>query len=331
MQRLISATRRVMGALGTVGAAMLALGPLAQAQTFPDHPIQLILPTPPGGVADMNARPIAKHLFETLKQPVVVVNKPGAGGSLAYSTVAKAKPDGYTLLLGLSTISVLPEADRVNGRTPSYELDQLTPIALLSAEPLMLLVRADAPWKTINELVDDARKRPGKITYGSSGNYGAIHFPMEMLAKAASVNLLHVPYSGGGPALLALLGGQVDVTAAGPAAAKTAVADGRTRILAHWGGQRIASFPEVPTLKERGIDAEYYLWAGLFAPAGTPPSVVNTLRTGVRQAFALPALKDDMSNAGISAQYMDGPEFGAFWKKDAETLINLTRKIGKVD
>jgi tripartite-type tricarboxylate transporter receptor subunit TctC len=318
-------------ALRGIAALCLCLCfPVVRAE-FPEHPISLILPTPPGGVADMNARPIAKYLSEALRQPVVVVSKPGVGGALAYSSVARANPDGYTMLLGLSTISVLPEADRINGRTPSYALDQLTPVALLSAEPLMLLVRNDSPWRTVNDLVEDARKRPTKISYASSGNYGAIHFPMEMLAKAASINMLHVPYSGGGPALLALLGGQVDVTAAGPAAAKAAAADGRVRIIAHWGGQRIAMLPDVPTLKERGFDAEYYLWAGLFVPASTPPAIVDALRAAVRRSVTLPAYKEDMDKVNIPMKYMDGPEFAEFWKRDADTLVNLTRKIGRLE
>ena len=297
---------------------------------YPERPISLILPTPPGGAADLNARPLARHLLDLLKQPIVVVNRQGAGGAIAYSSVAKAAPDGYNLLLALSTISVLPEADRINGRTPAYELDQLTPVALISADPLMLIVRNDAPWRSINELVEDARKRPGKLSYGSSGNYGAVHFPMEMLAKAAAINMLHVPYGGGGPALLALLGGQIDVTAAGPSAAKAAAADGRVRVLAHWGGKRIGLFPEVPTLKESGYDAEYYLWVGLFVPAATPAPVVETLRAAVRKVVALPAYREEMEKVRIPISYMDGPEFAAFWKKDAEAMVSLARKIGRV-
>jgi tripartite-type tricarboxylate transporter receptor subunit TctC len=310
--------------------ALLCASGLAQAQ-FPERPLTMVLPTPPGGVADMNARPVARHLQDLLKQPVVVQAKPGAGGSLAYSSVAKAAPDGYTMLMGLSTISVLPEADRVNGRTPSFELEQLIPVARVSADPLLLLVRADAPWQTINELVDDARKRPGQISYASSGNYGAIHFPMEMLNAAAGVKMLHVPYSGGGPALTALMGGQVQVTAAGPAAAKAAAADGRVRVLASWGAQRIALFPEVPTLKERGIDAEYYLWAGLFVPAATPAAVVEQIRAAVKRVVALPGFKEDMDKVRIPVQYLDAPEFSAFWKKDAEVMVNLARRIGRVE
>ncbi|MGB6104111.1 MAG: tripartite tricarboxylate transporter substrate binding protein [Pusillimonas sp.] len=316
--------------LGAFAGAMIFLSYPAHAD-FPERPIQLILPTPPGGVADNNARPVAKHLNKALGQPVVVVNKPGAGGSIAYSTVAKSEADGYTLLLGLSTISVIPESERINGRTPSFELEQLQPLALISADPLMLLVHSDSPWQTIEDLVEDARKRPGGINYASSGNYGAIHFPMEQFARAADVQLMHVPYSGGGPAMMALLGKQVDVTAAGPAAARTAIADGRARILAHWGGQRIAQFPDVPTLKERGYDAEYYLWAGLFAPVATPAPVMNRLREGVRDIVALPEFNQDMANAGIPIHYLDAPDFAQFWKKDADAMIDLAREIGRVE
>ncbi|MEB2400980.1 MAG: tripartite tricarboxylate transporter substrate binding protein [Alcaligenaceae bacterium] len=316
--------------LGAFAGAMIFMSFAARAD-FPERPIQLVLPTPPGGVADNNARPVAKHLTKALGQPVVVLNKPGAGGSIAYSTVAKSEADGYTLLLGLSTISVIPESERINGRTPSFELEQLEPVALISADPLMLLVHRDAPWQTIEDLVEDARKRPGGISYASSGNYGAIHFPMEQFARAANIQLMHVPYSGGGPAMMALLGKQVNVTAAGPAAAKTATADGRARILAHWGGKRIAQFPDVPTLKERGYDAEYYLWAGLFAPKATPGPVMSRLRDGVRNIVALPEFKQDMSNAGIPIHYLDGPDFASFWKKDADAMIELARKIGRVE
>lgn len=314
-------------------AACIALWFTAQPAfaEFPDRPIQLILPTPPGGVADNNARPVAKHLHKSLGQPVVVVNKPGAGGSIAYSSVAKSEPDGYTLLLGLSTISVIPESDRINGKTPAFELEQLEPLALISADPLMLLVHSDSPWKTIDDLVKDAKNNPKKISYASSGNYGAIHFPMEQFARAANIELMHVPYKGGGPAMMALLGKQVDVTAAGPAAAKTAIADGKARILAHWGGKRIAQFPDVPTFIERGYNAEYYLWAGIFAPKGTPPAVVKRLRKGINDIIELPEFQQDMSNANIPVFYLDGPEFAAFWKKDADSMIDLARKIGKLD
>jgi tripartite-type tricarboxylate transporter receptor subunit TctC len=171
-----------------IAVALLLFAGIAAAQaTWPSRPITLIVPFPPGGVADIVARPFADALSRELKTPVVIENKPGAGGGIGMGIVAKAKPDGYTLLLALSSISILPEADKVLGRAPLYQLDQFAPIARLTADPTVLAVRADSPWKTLQDFVDDARKRPGAITYGSSGNYGTMPMPMEMFAHTADI------------------------------------------------------------------------------------------------------------------------------------------------
>ena len=172
-----------------VVAALLAIVVVAATATayaqdgYPSKPITLIVPFPPGGVADIVGRPFADALSRELKTPVVIENKPGAGGGIGMGFVAKAKPDGYTLLLALSSISILPEADKVTGRTPLFQLDQFVPIARLTADPTVLAVRAESPWKSLAEFVADAKARPGAITYGSSGNYGTMHMPMEMLAQ----------------------------------------------------------------------------------------------------------------------------------------------------
>src|SRR5947208_1172407 len=170
--------RRAAMACG-VAFAWLAAAVTAQ-DAFPSKPISLVVPFPPGGVADIVARPVADAMSRVLNTAVVIENKAGAGGGIGMGFVAKAKPDGYTLLLALSSISILPAADKVIGRAPLYQLDQLTPIARLTADPTVLAVRADSPWKTLQDFVDDARKRPGAINYGSSGNYGTMHMPMEM-------------------------------------------------------------------------------------------------------------------------------------------------------
>src|SRR6185369_14136226 len=194
--------------------ALALLGAQAGAQdAYPSKPITLIVPFPPGGVADIVARPAADALGRVLGAPVVIENKAGAGGGIGMAYVAKAKPDGYTLLLALSSISILPEADKIIGRPPMYQLDQLVPIARLTADPTVLAVRADSPWKTLQEFVADAKKRPGAISYGSSGNYGTMHVPMEMFASDAGIKLLHVPYTGAGPAVVGLLGGNIDAVA----------------------------------------------------------------------------------------------------------------------
>jgi len=306
--------------------------PLASAQdTYPSRPITLVVPFPPGGVADIVGRPFADALSRELKTPVVIENKPGAGGGIGMGAVAKAKPDGYTLLLALSSISILPEADKVLGRTPLYQLDQFTPIARLTADPTVLAVRADSPWKTLQDFVADARKRPGAITYGSSGNYGTMHMPMEMFAQTAALKLLHVPFTGGGPAVIALLGGQVDALSTGPSTVLQHVKAGKIRILASWGERRLASLPDVATLSESGYDAVFFQWSALFAPAGTPEPIVTRLRDAARIAAADPRFVSTLATVETPVQYLDAPELRRFWDADARKLAEAVQRVGKLE
>jgi tripartite-type tricarboxylate transporter receptor subunit TctC len=306
--------------------------PFAAAQdAYPSRPITLIVPFPPGGVADIVGRPFADALSRELKSPVVIENKPGAGGGIGMGAVAKAKPDGYTLLLALSSISILPEADKVLGRAPLYQLDQFTPIARLTADPTVLAVRADSPWKTLQDFVADARKRPGAITYGSSGNYGTMHMPMEMFAHAAGLKLLHVPFTGGGPAVIALLGGQVDALSTGPSTVLQHVKAGKVRVLASWGERRLASLPDVATLSESGYDAVFFQWSALFAPAGTPEPVVARLRNAARIAAADPRFVSTLATVETPVQYLDAPELRRFWDEDAKKLAQAVQRVGKLE
>src|SRR6266566_168606 len=204
-------------------------------EKYPDRPITIVAPFPPGGVADLTARPVAAALEKVLKNPVVVVNKTGAAGAVGMSFVANSKPDGYNLLMALSSVSIIPEADKLFDRQPAYTMDQLIPIALISADPTIFVVNASRPWKSVKEFVDDAKKRPGEISYSSSGVYGTLHMAMEMLSHGAGINLKHVPYSGAGPALTAVLGGHVDTLASGPAVVIPHLKAGKLRPLAGWG------------------------------------------------------------------------------------------------
>src|SRR5829696_1752227 len=215
-------------------ALLVAEAPLAQT-SYPDKPITMIVPFPPGGVADTVARPVAEALGRELKQSVVVENRAGAGGALGIGVASRAAPDGYTVLLSLSSISILPEADKILGRKPAFTLSQFTPIARFTADPTVLVVRADAPWKTFAEFLADVRAHPGKYNYGSSGNYGTMHVPMEMLKAEAGFRMTHIPYTGAGPAVIALLGGQVDALASGPSTVVQQIQGGKLRALAHWG------------------------------------------------------------------------------------------------
>ena len=310
---------------------LLAAAPLNAQEPYPNHPVNVIVPFPPGGVAELTGRPALHVLSKHLKQPFVLINKPGAGGSIGAATVATAKPDGYTLLLALASVSTNPEADKMAGRTPAFQLDQLAPIALLTADPVIMMVRSDSPYKTLKDLVDDAKKRPGAINYSSSGNYGTYHVATEMFSFAAGIEMKHIPYAGGGPALIALLSGQVDVGLLGPSVASAQIKAGKLRPLASWGGKRLAALPDLPTLKELGYNVEYTIWSGLFAPTGTPAPVMKTLRDAVRAMVADEEFKASMVKIETPINYLDAPEFRKFWDDDARRLIDVVRKIGKIE
>ncbi len=300
-------------------------------EKYPDRPITIVAPFPPGGVADLTARPVAAALEKVMKNPVVVVNKTGAAGAVGMSFVANSKPDGYNLLMALSSISIIPEADKLFDRKPAYTMNQLVPIALISADPTIFVVNASRPWKTVKEFVDDAKKRPGEISYSSSGVYGTLHMAMEMLTHGAGINLKHVPYSGAGPALTALLGGHVDTLASGPAVVIPHIKAGKIRPLAGWGAKRVASLPDVATFKELGYDIEFYIWAGLFAPRGTSPAVMKTIRESVKQAVNTTEFKAAMEKLQTPIAYLDAPEFQKFWDKDAKMLADAIKRVGKLE
>ena len=300
-------------------------------EKYPNRPITIVAPFPPGGVADLTARPVAAAMEKVLKNPVVVVNKTGAAGAVGMASVANSKPDGYNLLMALSSISIIPEADKLFERKPAYTMDQLIPIGLISADPTIFVVSADRPWKSVKEFVDDAKKRPGQISYSSSGVYGTLHMAMEMLSHAGGVSLKHVPYAGAGPALTAILGGHVDTLSSGPAVVIPHIKAGKLRPLAGWGAKRVASLPDVPTFKELGYDIEFYIWAGLFAPRGTPEPVMKSIRESVRQAVNTPEFKSAMEKLQTPIAYLDAPEFRKFWDKDAKMLAAAIKRVGKVE
>ena len=303
----------------------------ACAADFPDHAITMIVPFPPGGVADTVARPVAEAMGRELGQPVIIENKAGAGGGIGMGQAAKAKPDGYTVLLSLSSYTVLPEADKILGRAPLYQLDQLKPIARFTADPTVFVVRADSPWKTWAEFAAAARANPGKYTYGSSGNYGTMHVPMEMLLAAAGIKMTHVPYTGAGPAIVGLLGGSIDAVATGPATIVQQVNAGKLRALAQWGNNRLVALPDVPTFHELGTNVDYAQWSGLFVPAGTPDAAVKRLRDAARAAANDERVKQVMTTAGSPIQYLDTPEFQRYVDADAGKMADVVKRIGKVE
>jgi tripartite-type tricarboxylate transporter receptor subunit TctC len=304
---------------------------LAADDDYPGHTITMIVPFPPGGAADIVARPIAESMSRHLKQAVVILNRPGAGGGVGMAYVARAKADGYTVLMALSSIVVLPEADKVRGQQQMFQLNQLIPVARFSADPVVLAVRADSPWKTLKDFLAAVKAQPNKYTYGSSGNYGTMHVPMVQLLTTTGTTMVHVPYTGAAPAVNALMGSTVDAVATGPSTISAYVHGGQLRALAEWGDKPIPSLPDVATLKSQGVPVTYTQWAGLFVPAGTPAAIIDRLRDASREAANDPVAIKSLQTQGTEMQYLDQDDFTKFVDGDAKAMADVVRRIGKVE
>ena len=313
-------------------AALLPVAaPVAAQEPYPNRPITIVSPYPPGGAADLTARPFAPALERALKQTVVVVNKPGAGGAVGTQSVAVAPSDGYTLLLTVFSISTIPEADRQAGRTPIFTREQFVPIARLNADPTLIMVGAATPWKSVKELVDDARKRPNEILFASAGHYTVSHMAIEVFMQAAGVKLRHLPTTGGGPAMTAVLGGHAALSALSTGAVTPQVKAGKIRVLASSGDKRLSTFPDTPILKELGYDCEVYLWTGLFVHKDVPAPIVKTLRAAAQKAVQDEEFVKASAKMQMPPAYLDADEFRTWWDKDTEMLVNAIRRMPKPD
>jgi len=265
-----------------------------------------------------------------LKQPGVIETKAGAAGAVGAQFAATAKPDGYTLLVHIVSISGFAEMDKLFGRQPKFTRADFIPIARFTEGPMALVVNDKTPYKTLKDLVDDAKKRPNEIVFSSSGLYGALHLPMALFLKAAGLQMRHLPTNGGGPALTAVLGNNAQALTTSIAAANAQIKAGKLRALACFSDKRAASLPDVPTMKELGYNVEFSLWVGLFAPKGTPEPVIAKLRTTSKQACATDQFKKAIDNIGDVVAYLDQPEFAKFWDEDAKRVEAAVQAIGKV-
>jgi tripartite-type tricarboxylate transporter receptor subunit TctC len=322
--------RRFIG--GTAAAAAtLAIRPSFAEDAYPSHAITVINPFPPGGASDVVTRPLAAVLEPIIKQPVVIDTKAGAAGAVGAQVAANAKPDGYTLLSHITSISGFAEVDKLFGRTPKFTRANFIPLARFVADPCVLIVNDQQPYKTLKELTDDAKKRPDAIIFSSSGLYGALHIPMALYMKAAGdLKMRHLPTNGGGPALTSFLGNNAQVLVSSVSACLAQIKAGKARPLALFGAARSKALPDVPTMKELGYNVEYYLWVGMFAPKGTPEAATGYLRKVLKQAAATPEFKTAMANLGQEVEYLDQPEFAKFWDADAARIEDAVRAIGRV-
>ena len=318
---------------GLAGLAVAAGAPAMGQSAWPGgRSVTMVVAFPPGGQADVSGRPIAAAMERVLGVAVPVVNRPGASGGLGNAFVARAAPDGLTILMGLSSLLILPEADRLQGRIAQYEVEHLAPIARVTSDPTVVVVPAASPWRSLAELVEDARRRPGAISFSSAGNFSALHTPMAMLTGAAGIEMLHVPFQGGGPALTALLGGTVQALASGTGPVMQHIQGGRLRALATTGTERVAALPDVPTMAEAGYpDVVYFIWAGVFVPAATPAPVREAIRAAVARAAQDADAARALTTAGSPVAYLDGAAFEQFVREDAARLIPAVRRIGRVE
>ena len=316
---------------GSAGATALAAWPAWSQEAYPSRPVTFINPFPPGGAADVVGRPLAAVMEPLLKQPVVIETKAGAAGAVGAQFAANAKPDGYTLLIHIVSISGFAEVDKLFGREPKFTRADFIPIARLTEGPMVLVVNDQVPYKTLKEFVDDAKASPNKLIFSSSGLYGALHLPTALMMKAAGIQLRHLPTAGGGPALTAVLGNNAQALVTSVAAANAQIKAGKLRALACFSPKRAGSLPDVPTLKELGHDVEFSIWCGLFAPKGTPDAVITRLREETKKAVATEQFKTAIANVGDVVAHMDQPEFRTFWDADARRVEAAVQSIGKVE
>jgi len=320
--------RFVVGSAAALGS--WGIWPAAAQEVYPSRAVTIINPFPPGGAVDVVCRPFAAVLEGLFRQPVVIDTKPGAAGAVGAQFAASARPDGYTLLAHLPSISGFEAVDRLFGRAPKFTRASFVPIARLTEGPMLLVVNDQTPYTTLQQFVDDARKRPNELIFSSSGLYGALHLPTALFTKATGIQMRHLPTPGGGPALTALLGNNAQVLVSSIAAASAQIRAGKLRALACFSPRRAAAMPDVPTLKELGYDVEFSIWAGLFAPRGTPEDVIRKLREETARAAGTPQFNQAIQNIGDVVAHLDQPEFAKFWDEDARRVEDAVQSIGRV-
>ena len=283
------------------------------AQSYPDKPIRMVIIFPPGGAIDTLGRIVATKLSETIGQPVVPENRGGAGGNVGLDFAAKARPDGYTIVIGSETLVLSPSLYK----QLSYDATKdLQPIARVAQVPVLLLVRPDFPAKTLRELVAYAKDNPRKITFGTGGVGSAPHLGGELLKNIEGIDIMHVPYKGVAPAMVGMLGGEIDLSILSVATAATQVDDGKVRALAVLSDSRALRLPDVPTAKEAGVDNLVVpIWYGFFAPAGTPRTIIDKLNAEINKVVAMPEVKESIQKAGMEVLSGGTPdEFAEFIK-----------------
>jgi tripartite-type tricarboxylate transporter receptor subunit TctC len=325
--------RRIRVLTGAMLVSTVSVGGsfvVPDAAAYPTKPITLVIPFPPGGGTDTVGRPLASVAHNHLGQPMVVINKAGGSGAVGAQYVANAKPDGYTILHGLNVLTELPQVDQLLGRTPAFKKEQFIPIGQVTVTPFAVMVNAESRWKTFGDFVAEARQKPDEFQYASAGVYSTTHFMWEMILKATNLRVRHMPTTGGGPIMMAVLGKHVDIShCVVPAVCAPQVEARKVRLLAMTSEKRLPAYPDVPTLKELGYDVTHSIWHTLMVPAGTPPEVVGKLRQGLKGMVDDEAFKSLMAKLGERVQYMSGEEFEKWWDQDYQKVGALLKQLIK--
>jgi tripartite-type tricarboxylate transporter receptor subunit TctC len=299
----------------------LAAPSLAQ---FPAKEVQIIVPYAAGGATDLVFRALAASSQKYLGKAVVVVNKPGGGGAVGVTDAMRAKPDGYTLVTAITPLTILPHQVKT-----AFTYRDFEPIINVVQDPAMFQVRDDAPWKDLKEFLDYARANPGLITVGNSGAGGGVHLIALAFEKAAGVKFNHIPFAGGGPSITALLGGHINAAVVSPPEGIEHVKAGKLRIIALFSEQRMTDFPNVPTVREQGVDFTMGQWRGLAAPKGTPPEAIRTLHDAFKKGMEDPAFVKTAKDMSVTLAYLGPTDFGKLMAQDDQRFAKLVAEMKK--
>lgn len=315
-------SRKIM--IGLFLALILLWSVPIQAAEFPTKEVQIIIPYAAGGATDLIFRALAATTQKYLGKPVIVVNRPGGGGTIGVTEVAQAKPDGYTLLSAITPLTILPHQVKTTFTYKNFE-----PIINVVKDPGMFLVRSDSPWKSLHEFLDYAKKNPEMITVGNSGAGGGVHLIALAFEKTAGVKFNHIPFAGGGPSVTALLGGHINAVSVSPPEGIEHVKAGKLRIIALFAEKRFDVFPDVPTVKEQGIDFTMGQWRGLAAPKGTPPDVIKKLHDAFKKGMEDPVFVKSAKDMVVNLSYLGPEDFGKLMAHDHDFYGRLVKEIKK--
>jgi len=314
--------KRILFVLVVVLAFIAAIP--VQAAGFPEKEIQIIIPWAPGGATDLVFRALAASTAKYLGQAVVIDNKAGGGGAVGYVEGMKAKPDGYTLVTAVTPLTILPHQVKT-----AFTYKDFEPIINVVQDPVMFLVRSDAPWKDVKEFLEQAKKNPGMISVGNSGAGGGVHLIAMAFEKAMGVKFNHIPFSGGGPSVTALLGGHINAVSVSPPEGISQIQAGKLRIMALFSETRFDMFPNIPTCKEQGVNFAMGQWRGLAAPKGTPPAVIQKLHDAFKKGMEDAGFKKNAKDMAVNLEYMSSSELGKTMAADHEFYGKLVKEIKK--